>query len=207
MPHGITLCYLPPGRGDITALTPTLIGTVDELLELFRHRKKMLMLNFAIRTFTFYFSYIFAQLANFSGNSIVNRSSGFWSSVALVHLNVWTFCNFIIQTKISPSMLLLNISKWATLLTTAAACKSCWHSSVGFGIYRLTCSVHRRHGVSPISSSSTACEISPAIFRLSLSRRRRFLRRLGGRVYCRAWWCCWAWQRCGWSVLPQQPGC
>jgi len=27
MPHGITPCYLPPGRGDIPALTPTEAGT------------------------------------------------------------------------------------------------------------------------------------------------------------------------------------
>ena len=27
MPHGITQCYLPPGRGDIPALTPTEAGT------------------------------------------------------------------------------------------------------------------------------------------------------------------------------------
>ena len=27
MPHGITQCYLPPGRGDIPALTPAEAGT------------------------------------------------------------------------------------------------------------------------------------------------------------------------------------
>jgi len=27
MPHGITQCYLPPGRGDIPALTPAETGT------------------------------------------------------------------------------------------------------------------------------------------------------------------------------------
>ena len=27
MPHGITECYLPPGRGDIPALTPAEAGT------------------------------------------------------------------------------------------------------------------------------------------------------------------------------------
>jgi len=27
MPHGITQCYLPPGRGDIPALTPSEVGT------------------------------------------------------------------------------------------------------------------------------------------------------------------------------------
>ena len=27
MPHGITECYLPPGRGDIPALTPAKAGT------------------------------------------------------------------------------------------------------------------------------------------------------------------------------------
>ena len=27
MPHGITQCYLPPGRGDIHALTPAEAGT------------------------------------------------------------------------------------------------------------------------------------------------------------------------------------
>jgi len=27
MPHGITQCYLPPGRGDIPALTPVEAGT------------------------------------------------------------------------------------------------------------------------------------------------------------------------------------
>ena len=27
MPHGITQCYLPPGRGDIPALDPTEAGT------------------------------------------------------------------------------------------------------------------------------------------------------------------------------------
>ena len=27
MPHGITQCYLPPGRGDIPSLTPTEAGT------------------------------------------------------------------------------------------------------------------------------------------------------------------------------------
>ena len=27
MPHGITQCYLPPGRGDIPAFTPAKAGT------------------------------------------------------------------------------------------------------------------------------------------------------------------------------------
>ena len=27
MPHGITQCYLPPGRGDIPAVTPAEAGT------------------------------------------------------------------------------------------------------------------------------------------------------------------------------------
>jgi len=27
MPHGITQCYLPPGRGDIPVLTPAEAGT------------------------------------------------------------------------------------------------------------------------------------------------------------------------------------
>jgi len=27
MPHGITQCYLPPGRGDIPALNPAEAGT------------------------------------------------------------------------------------------------------------------------------------------------------------------------------------
>ena len=27
MPHGITQCYLPPGRGDIPAITPAEAGT------------------------------------------------------------------------------------------------------------------------------------------------------------------------------------
>ena len=27
MPHGITMCYLPSGRGDIPALTPAEAGT------------------------------------------------------------------------------------------------------------------------------------------------------------------------------------
>ena len=27
MPHGITQCYLPPGRRDIPALTPAVAGT------------------------------------------------------------------------------------------------------------------------------------------------------------------------------------
>jgi len=27
MPHGITQCYLPPGRGDVPALTPAEAGT------------------------------------------------------------------------------------------------------------------------------------------------------------------------------------
>jgi len=27
MPHGITQCYLPPGRGEIPALTPAEAGT------------------------------------------------------------------------------------------------------------------------------------------------------------------------------------
>ena len=27
MPHGITQCYLPPGRGDILALAPAEAGT------------------------------------------------------------------------------------------------------------------------------------------------------------------------------------
>ena len=27
MPHGITRCYLPPGRGDIPAVTPAEAGT------------------------------------------------------------------------------------------------------------------------------------------------------------------------------------
>ena len=27
MPHGITQCYLPPGRGDIPSLTPAEAGT------------------------------------------------------------------------------------------------------------------------------------------------------------------------------------
>ena len=27
MPHGITQCYLPPGRGDMPALTPAEAGT------------------------------------------------------------------------------------------------------------------------------------------------------------------------------------
>jgi len=27
MPHGMTQCYLPPGRGDIPALTPAEAGT------------------------------------------------------------------------------------------------------------------------------------------------------------------------------------
>ena len=27
MPHGITQCYMPPGRGDIPAITPAEAGT------------------------------------------------------------------------------------------------------------------------------------------------------------------------------------
>jgi len=27
MPHGITQCYLPPGRGDLPAFTPAVAGT------------------------------------------------------------------------------------------------------------------------------------------------------------------------------------